>query len=64
MSKTYNGSCHCGQTQWTVAIPEATTILCHCDTCKALSGSSYTLNQIVDRDAFKVSRTHTDSPNV
>lgn len=53
---TYNGKCHCGQTAWSAKIPEATTILCHCDTCKYLSGGSYTLNQIIPIDDVKVTQ--------
>ncbi|KAK4956085.1 hypothetical protein LTR66_013398 [Elasticomyces elasticus] len=53
---SYNGKCHCGQTAWTAKLPEATTILCHCDTCKLLSGGSYTLNQIIPKDDVKVTQ--------
>jgi hypothetical protein len=32
------------------------TILCHCDTCKVLSGSAFTLNAIVPRENFKLTK--------
>jgi hypothetical protein len=28
----------------------------HCDTCKYLSGSAYTLNQIIPKDALKITK--------
>ncbi|KAK5017024.1 Mss4-like protein [Cryomyces antarcticus] len=55
---SYNGKCHCGQTEWTVKLDKdkANHILCHCDTCKILSGSAYTLNQIVPKDTLSFSK--------
>jgi hypothetical protein len=55
---TYTGKCHCGQTEWEVTLEneQANTILCHCDTCKALSGGTFTLNQIVPADALKFTK--------
>ncbi|OQO14238.1 hypothetical protein B0A48_01114 [Cryoendolithus antarcticus] len=56
MSKTYDAKCHCGhhQWQWTLEADKQAHILCHCDTCKILSGSVYTLNQIVPKSALKI----------
>jgi hypothetical protein len=28
----------------------------HCDTCKSLSGSTFTLNQIIPKSALKISK--------
>ncbi|KAI9656121.1 MAG: hypothetical protein M1831_004692 [Alyxoria varia] len=55
---TFNGKCHCGQTEWTVKLGDDTQshILCHCDTCKFLSGSAYTLNQIIPRSDFSLTK--------
>ncbi|KAF7846215.1 hypothetical protein BT93_L4831 [Corymbia citriodora subsp. variegata] len=55
---SYEGSCHCGETQWTVKLNEdqAKHILCHCMTCQSLSGGAYTLNQIVPKDAISFSK--------
>jgi hypothetical protein len=46
-SKTYNGSCHCGEIAWTAKLEKAEHILCHCDTCKKLGGGPYSLNAII-----------------
>ncbi|KAJ4985631.1 duf636 domain protein [Stagonosporopsis vannaccii] len=45
----YQGHCHCGNTQWTVSLEkdQQAHVLCHCNTCKSLSGAPYTLNQII-----------------
>ncbi|KAI9784904.1 MAG: hypothetical protein M1835_003467 [Candelina submexicana] len=55
---TYNGRCNCGQTEWTVKLEkeQQNNILCHCNTCKQLSGSAFTLNQVVPKDAIKVTK--------
>ncbi|EOD48466.1 hypothetical protein GTA08_BOTSDO11609 [Neofusicoccum parvum] len=52
---TYHGHCACGQTKWEVKLEpdQASHILCHCDTCKYLSGSTFTLNQIIPKSALK-----------
>ncbi|KAF4552443.1 Hypothetical protein D9617_10g074250 [Elsinoe fawcettii] len=53
---TYKAQCHCGhhQWEWTFNEEQSKHILCHCDTCKILSGSTYTLNQIVPKSALKI----------
>ncbi|KAI9821131.1 MAG: hypothetical protein M1827_003865 [Pycnora praestabilis] len=55
---TYKGRCHCGQTEWTVKLNEEQQghILCHCDTCKQLGGGAFSLNQIVNKDAVKITK--------
>ncbi|OCK77761.1 hypothetical protein K432DRAFT_303471 [Lepidopterella palustris CBS 459.81] len=55
---TYLGKCHCGQTEWEVALnkDQASHVLCHCDTCKALSGSTFTLNQIIPKSNLKLGK--------
>lgn len=44
----YPANCHCGHHEWEWDLNEEQSkhILCHCDTCKILSGSTYTLNQM------------------
>ncbi|KAF1916456.1 Mss4-like protein [Ampelomyces quisqualis] len=55
---SFNGKCHCGNTEWTAELnqEEQGHILCHCDTCKLLSGSPYTLNQIIPQTALKITK--------
>ncbi|KAG9236406.1 Mss4-like protein [Amylocarpus encephaloides] len=55
MSKE-QGKCHCGKVEWEVTLNEKKHILCHCDTCKILSGGTYTLNQIVPMDQIKITK--------
>lgn len=54
----YNGACHCGAVEWTVEVPSDAQqhILCHCQACKLQSGGEYTLNQIVPKDALKLTK--------
>ncbi|EEH48270.2 uncharacterized protein PADG_04354 [Paracoccidioides brasiliensis Pb18] len=40
---TVKGRCHCGQTD-------------HCDACKVINGSDYTLNQIVPKENFELTK--------
>ncbi|KAF2815975.1 uncharacterized protein BDZ99DRAFT_505572 [Mytilinidion resinicola] len=55
---TYEGSCLCGQTEWTATLEKDQTehVLCHCDTCKVLSGGAFTMNQIIPSSAFKLGK--------
>ncbi|OAK94248.1 hypothetical protein IQ06DRAFT_234699 [Phaeosphaeriaceae sp. SRC1lsM3a] len=55
---TFTGSCHCGTVEWKVELtPEQQShILCHCNTCKQLSGAPYTLNQLVPQTALTVTK--------
>ncbi|KAJ9636252.1 hypothetical protein H2201_006230 [Coniosporium apollinis] len=55
---TYTGKCDCGQTTWEVELDKDTAshILCHCDTCKRLSGGAFTLNQIIPKDSLKFTK--------
>lgn len=52
----YEGQCHCGQTAWTAEIPEEKHILCHCGACKLMGGGEFTLNQIIPKDNFKLTK--------
>jgi hypothetical protein len=44
--------------QWEVTLEadQAKHILCHCDTCKILSGGAYTMNQIIPKSALKITK--------
>ncbi|KAL1305681.1 hypothetical protein AAFC00_007274 [Neodothiora populina] len=55
---SYNGVCHCGQTEWAATLTKEQSghILCHCDTCKILSGGTYTLNQIIPKSSLKITK--------
>ncbi|KAL6702808.1 hypothetical protein ACN47E_000944 [Coniothyrium glycines] len=54
----FKGKCHCGQTEWTATLQpdQQAHILCHCNTCKELSGGTYTLNQIIPGKALKITK--------
>lgn len=52
----YEGQCHCGQVAWTAEIPEEKHILCHCNACKLQGGGEFTLNQIIPKDNFKLTK--------
>ena len=52
----YEGQCHCGQVAWTAEIPEEKHVLCHCGACKLLGGGEFTLNQIIPKDNFKLTK--------
>ncbi|KAF2875866.1 Mss4-like protein [Massariosphaeria phaeospora] len=54
----YSAHCHCGKTEWTAKLEteQQGHILCHCDTCKYLSGSTFTLNQIIPRSALNITK--------
>ncbi|KAH6683189.1 Mss4-like protein [Halenospora varia] len=54
------GKCHCGQIEWEVKLEDRAHILCHCDTCKVLSGGAYTLNQIVPKANLKITKGESD----
>src|SRR5579859_5315971 len=52
----YEGSCHCGQIEWTVRLDNPQHILCHCDTCKKLGGGPFSCNQIVPKDDLRITK--------
>lgn len=56
MATTYQAQCHCGhhKWEWTLEPDLQKHVLCHCDTCKVLSGGPYTLNQIVPKSTLKI----------
>lgn len=56
----FKGKCHCGNTEWTATLQQdqQAHILCHCNTCKTLSGATYTLNQIIPAKALNITKGH------
>ncbi|KAF1978875.1 hypothetical protein BU23DRAFT_448826 [Bimuria novae-zelandiae CBS 107.79] len=59
---SFKGHCHCGKTEWEAKLEQdqQSHILCHCDTCKTLSGSTFTLNQIIPKSALKITKGEPD----
>ncbi|KAL8718179.1 MAG: hypothetical protein Q9225_004657 [Loekoesia sp. 1 TL-2023] len=53
---TFNGKCHCGQTEWTVQLDEPSHVLCHCGACKTVSGGENTFNTIVPKSNLNVTK--------
>ena len=52
----YEGQCHCDQTAWTAEIPEERHVLCHCGACKLMGGGEFTLNQIIPKSNFNLTK--------
>ncbi|KAF2273105.1 uncharacterized protein EI97DRAFT_189951 [Westerdykella ornata] len=54
----HTGHCTCGRTEWIATLDpdQESHILCHCGTCKSLSGGTCTLNQIVPRENVQVTK--------
>ena len=52
----YEGQCHCGQTAWTAEIPEERHVLCHCGACKLMGGGEFTLNQVIPKANFTLTK--------
>ncbi|WPN49506.1 MULTISPECIES: GFA family protein [unclassified Pseudomonas] len=51
---TLNGSCLCGNVQYsTLAVPLMTAV-CHCKDCQKQSGSAFSVNVVVPADGFEV----------
>lgn len=48
------GSCRCGALQMQITAPPFMTAACHCDGCRKMSSSAFSLTMMVMRDAFKV----------
>ncbi|MCJ1325188.1 hypothetical protein MMC10_001850 [Thelotrema lepadinum] len=52
---SYTGKCHCGEVEWSAKVAQE-HVLCHCNTCKLLSGGPYTLNQIIDKNDLQITK--------
>jgi hypothetical protein len=51
---TLTGHCLCGAVSYRIDAEPVMTIICHCDDCQRSSGSPYSLNVIVPRDALSI----------
>ncbi|KIX03533.1 uncharacterized protein Z518_07086 [Rhinocladiella mackenziei CBS 650.93] len=57
--QSYRGSCHCGIVSFNIRSPVGnppTHVICHCDTCKKISGAPYTCNYITSIEDFAISQ--------
>ncbi|KAF1816589.1 hypothetical protein P152DRAFT_129210 [Eremomyces bilateralis CBS 781.70] len=52
------GKCHCGAVAYEAELPDdkKNHVLCHCNTCKVLSTGAFSLNQIIPKSVFKVTK--------
>lgn len=48
------GGCHCKKIQWQVALPISTTLNCHCNMCRNLSGADYSTWVVIPEDNFRI----------
>lgn len=58
---TREGGCHCGQIRFSATLPRqqgqrAGHILCHCRTCRLLSGGPYSCNQIIGKEDLQITQ--------
>ncbi|KAK1987474.1 glutathione-dependent formaldehyde-activating enzyme [Colletotrichum cereale] len=53
-SPLIDGSCLCGAVKYTVAGGHGFTVLCHCNSCRKFTGSSFGANSLVDRKSLTV----------
>jgi len=49
-----SGSCCCGNVKYEVTEQPVQKALCHCHQCQKVSGSAYTTNILVPKDAYKI----------
>ncbi len=52
-----NGSCLCGQVQYSSQAAPLTTAICHCADCQMQSGSAFSINLLVPAEGFQVQGT-------
>lgn len=51
------GSCLCGNIQYSSHQSQLTTVVCHCNDCQKQSGSAFSINMLVPIDGFLVEGT-------
>ncbi|CAG8866858.1 GFA family protein [Pseudomonas fluorescens] len=51
---TLNGSCLCGNIQYSTLAAPLMTAICHCSDCQKQSGSAFSINVLVPTDGFEV----------
>lgn len=54
MTDIYSGSCLCGQVHFEAAGKPKRVGICHCKTCRKVSGSAFNLFAVYPRDAVKM----------
>ena len=52
--ETHTGSCRCGRTRLEVTAPALITSACHCDGCRKMTSSAFSLSAMVPAEAFTV----------
>lgn len=57
-SKTIEGGCHCGAIRYALSAKPENSMICHCRTCRAVSGGVAVAWVSVPADAFAVTRGH------
>ncbi|MGE8153986.1 GFA family protein [Pseudomonas vancouverensis] len=50
-----NGSCLCGNVQYSTLAEPLMTAVCHCSDCQKQSGSAFSVNVLVPAEGFEVS---------
>lgn len=53
---TLKGKCHCGACEFTVKVEDKSHILCHCGACKLINGGEFTLNQVIPKEDFELTK--------
>ncbi|KAL5360570.1 Mss4-like protein [Aspergillus floccosus] len=56
MNSTFAGSCLCEAVKYTVSGDPKHSVLCHCDSCQKVSGSTFMANYLYDKNQLQVSR--------
>ncbi|MFU2325778.1 GFA family protein [Pseudomonas sp. NFX98] len=51
---TLNGSCLCGNVQYSTLATPLMTAVCHCSDCQKQSGSAFSVNVLVPTEGFEV----------
>lgn len=54
MTSIRTGQCRCAEVQFEVNAPPILTAACHCTGCRRMTSSAYSLTEIHNRDAFKL----------
>ncbi|KIW98086.1 uncharacterized protein Z519_01670 [Cladophialophora bantiana CBS 173.52] len=57
--RSYRGACQCGLIDFYMRSPSGkppTHVICHCDTCKKISGAPYTCNYIISSEDLVISQ--------
>lgn len=54
MPNTITGSCVCEKVRYELTGQPITNIICHCDTCRKITGSVFMANSVYTRENFKI----------